>query len=784
MRNILYRIMIAVVMAGLLSSTICYASGYDDFVKKHKSAKGFTNIYKDGDDIYLELTDSLLGRRVMLSTVISKSPTPTIPAGQELSKSNVYQIEKRDSAIIFYSCIEPASASMLMPAIANSFPIKYNGENSVIINITKLFDPSNEDVLDLNGLTIGNGAIYDAYYQSDKSLVKSIRGYSKSVGVERELTFELSLAEKMLGLTLADKPLFTCTSLTTLSLLPSETINTRKADSRIGVRAIEIESFPEISGKVNERIVSRWNLTEGKKIRIHFDPNIPAAWINAISDGILEWNSAFEKIGLGKVIEVLYDANSVYLMDPMICSVSLGESSDMALAARLTTDKTTGEILGFHIQVPGDWVTGIRRATSYSIGDIDKRFAGYNLSSDAIYDVMKAQSMSIFCHCLGLQRNYAGSYAYSPSELSDDSFTSSNGFLSSVTDDVLFNWYANPDSPKQSIIADRIGPYDYYAIEWLYKDFVEETDNRVFDELIKSHEGDPRYLFVASTNVKTDSRSLQGDFSNDALDSFEKGMNHLRSAVSSWEWLLDDSIPEEYAYLWADWAWLRLSSLITNLSYQVGSFVTNDPKSGLDRYVAVPKETQKKAVQKIFDSLRDLSWLDSQKNLLLIAGANKDASGFTNANLFSASKLSGRLQVLSMATRLGANGGYTPDEFLSDLQKNMLVNASKGKLNPSEETSISMYLTWLMSFSDLAKSNYKAATGGKSLYLSGENEDAISSPDIIYEDKASLEVLCYASLKKAKVSLTNGMSICKDSVTKGRIKYLISMIDAALEGNK
>ncbi|MCQ2148008.1 MAG: zinc-dependent metalloprotease [Bacteroidales bacterium] len=780
-RRVLH-IVLVFVIAMVSSGTLANASSYDDFTKRHRGAKGFTKIYKDGDNIYLEVPDSLIGRRVMLSTVVSKSPTPSIPTGQELSKSNVFRIAQIDSTIVFESSIEPESASMQMPAIASTFKIKYRGENSSIIDITSLLDAGNEDVLDLNGLTVGNGAIYDAYYESDKSLVGAVKGYSRSVGVERELTFELSLAEKTLGLTLADKPLFTISALTTLTLLPASTIAIRDADQRVGARTISIEFFPDNSGRVDRKIVSRWNLSGGKKIKVHFDPSIPAAWINAISDGILEWNAAFEKIGLGKVIEVVLDANSVYLMDPMTSSVAMGENSDMALAARLTTDKTTGEILGCHIQVPGDWITGIRRATTYSISDIDERFAGYNIPADAIYEVMKAQAMSIFCHCLGLQRNYAGSYAYSPSQLSDDKFTSENGFLSSVTDDVLFNWYANPSSPKGSLIADRIGPYDFYAIEWLYKDFSQEGCSKdELNTLVKSHEEDPRYLFVEATNVKTDSRSLQGDFSSDAIGSFDKAMEHLKASVASWEWLLDESIPEEYAYLWADWAWLRLSSLVSNLSYKVGSFITNDPKSVLERYVAVPKAEQKKAVEKIFSSLRDLSWLNSQKNLLLVAGANKDASGFTYANLFSASKLSSRLQVLAMATRLGANGGYTPEEFLSDMQKQMLLNASKGKLEASEETAIGMYLSWLMSFSDLAKTNYKAATGGKSLYLS-EDEISMSSPDIIYEDKASLEVLCFASLRKAKTSLQKGMSLCKDSVTKGRIKYLISMIDAATEG--
>jgi len=781
-----FRVIPRIILIASLALYICQgrilASNVDDyyqFIKEHKSVSGFSRLFQDDEDFYLEIPDSLIGRRVMLSSMITGSSSPSIPFGQELSKNPVFEIAKTDSLILFYSVDTPPSKSRSTKAIAYAFAKEYKISNSAIVKITNMFDPWEEDVIDLTGLTVEEGAIYNASLEYGKTLFNGFEGFKSSVCISREITYSLSLADKTTGLDIEDTPSLSLGIQTSLTLLPESSIELRKADPRIGVRTVSIKSIPDDDLIKDIKYASRWNLSRVDSIEIAIDSRFPKVWQKAISDGILEWNKAFEAIGLPDVIKTsVKDISDI--KDPLCSSVRLGEDYDTELAARVLSDKTTGEILSANIMVPGNYLTGIRKATCLTISDIDERFKGYFLSDEAVYDVIKAQIMSIFCHCLGLQRNFAGSYAYTPEQLSNPSFVKEHGITASVSDDVLFNWFATDPS---FLIQSSLGAYDYFAIEWLYKQFDKDVDTNVeLKKLVDSKDGQKEYFFSSSQTYKSDPRAIQGDLSSDAIKSFDKAVEHLKNAIRSCsEWMNDESIPEDYASEYLDWAWLRLTNLLGNLAYCIGSFEKDDILSSNKSITPTPKTVQKQALEKIFSTLRDMSWIDSQKSLLQSAGANKDILSYSNANMFSCSKLSSRLEYVALCERLSGNDGYSTSEFLSDLQAQMLYNASKGKLSPSEETGISSYLTWLMGRSPVAKKNYSKATGNSSFAFNKDEVSLSDQPDSV--DKQDLEVLCYASLIKAGTALKAGASKATDSLTRGRILYLASMVDAAF-GNK
>ena len=129
------------------------------------------------------------------------------------------------------------------------------------------------------------------------------------------------------------------------------------------------------------------------------------------------------------------------------------------------------------MSIPGNYLLSLLFSTSFTIGDVDSRYLSYNLSDDAVCDVIRAQTMKIFGRGLGLGRNCAGSLAYTPEELRSPEFTQKHGITASVLDNVLFNTLARPGDKESGVvtIVDRIGPYDEYAIEWLYGSYSNDS---------------------------------------------------------------------------------------------------------------------------------------------------------------------------------------------------------------------------------------------------------------------------------------------------------------------
>ena len=72
---------------------------YEKFINKKeiKKAEGFATIYRSGESILLEIPDSLIGRRVIFSNVITDCTSPDVIVGTDISENTVYEIAETDS---------------------------------------------------------------------------------------------------------------------------------------------------------------------------------------------------------------------------------------------------------------------------------------------------------------------------------------------------------------------------------------------------------------------------------------------------------------------------------------------------------------------------------------------------------------------------------------------------------------------------------------------------------------------------------------------------------------
>lgn len=776
-------------------------SPYEKFTGKKGllSAAGEISVYADGDKIYIEFPDSLMGREICMSSHVVESSDQMFAEGLEITgKSADFIVSRTDSAVVFRIprptyLASRRDSSMLRAleisgtdAVGHVFPIKYRNADStaVVFEATGLFDSSDDSSVNLHAAWFANSQIVESTRVDEMSEIVEVKSFPGSVAVVQDATYDVELHTGY-------KSRLSATMVTTLSVLRRSMMPVREADSRIGLRTVRARRLDSRTGSENIGLATRWDLRDGKKIRVYVDTLLPVSWQNAVREGICAWNPAFEQAGLGTgAVEVLpYPSDSTFsAFNPSVSTVSFCGGGARNISAAIDTDGRTGEIRKFSIKIPGDYLLGLLFSTSFTIGDADPRFTSYELPDDAVCDVLRAQVMRIFGFCIGLGRNCAGSLAYTPDELRSPDFTREHGITASVMDNVLFNTFAGPGDRERGLvtIVDRVGPYDRFAVEWLYGSYAADgSDREALDSLAASKAGQREYLYVPLQSGSPDPRANEFDLGSDPFASFDAAMSHLRFAAANADrWFDSPDIPEEnFRQLYVEWMWLKLIDNTKILSPLAGGVFSGDIRAGgsAPHFEAVPDNVQREAVRKVLGAFTDISWLDANKGLMDMSGAYSTYSGLTRMNAVGQSRLLSRMPYMARAQRL-AGSGYTREAFLSDFQDAVMAGVSAGRLEPQEDDMVFRYLRALAAMSPVMKSNFdrsfrmdsKSLSDGLHIPLSGVSDTDVEGQDIIARK----------ALEKARKTLVRGRAAAKDAYTAGRIAFLIHVVDVSLSGTR
>lgn len=719
-------------------------------------------LFTKGDKLMLDVPDSLLGRRVILSSVLRKSSDASLAEGTDLSHGLAMKLGKTDSLLLLVRPSDPLNG---LDAIELALPIKkYSADSSrFTVEADKLFDPDRESVIRLKGQHYGEHSIFSASRKSNLTVLRGVTAYPGSVGVVRELTYDLKLSS-LFGEMNGTYP-FTGEVETCLTLLPEHHAAQLKADSRVGTRTVVRRRVDTLSGGIrSEKWVARWKLDQGERIRMWVDTLLAEPWNKAVRDGLLAWNEAFREAGLGDVIEVApYPSRDFHAGDPLVSTVSLGRGT--SLSANLTTDPETGEILSCKLSIPTDFVAQARRKGMVQISDVDPRYRSYDLPADAVAEALQSRTLSTFGLCLGMSRNLAGSHAYSPAQLRDPAFTREHGISASVTDDVLFNLLARPGDKEKGValVSDRLGCYDRYAIRWMYD---EGLDRKAW---LESHAGQDEYLYLAQNNANTDPRGVANDLGNDPFAFFETQCARQRwIAARAVSWIDVPGVSESFKDLFADYVWLEVYNASRVLSYQLGGLYVQDRREGNaePKYTPVPEKVQREALLRLLREWDDFSWMDAQRDLLTLAGANRDVSSFTRANYWSDMRLAQRLPLLAMSEK-AAGSTYTVEKALRDMERELTANIRRGgALRPGEEILLARYAVTLCQASPILSAKRKKATAGNSLTVSAVPE--------VYA--VGIEEPCYQALLRLDKIVKKALRRYSGT-EKGRLTYLAETIE-------
>jgi len=288
-------------------------------------------------------------------------------------------------------------------------------------------------------------------------------------------------------------------------------------------------------GDGRTHFVERWRLekknpgaeiSEPKEpIVVWMDKNIPEPYRDAVKSGILEWNKAFEQAGFKDAIDVRQqpaDAEWSTLEGTRHLAVRwfAQQGPGATAVGPSVSDPRTGEILLGTAIIPQNWLrftngflrdqqprlnslqeTGLEgfnppplpaaalaqlldgQQCTYGHDALEQAAFGFELmaargdirpgSPEAqrfVAGALKDVVMHEVGHALGLRHNFRGSAGVKLGQLRDAAFTRQRGISNSVMD------YNGLNIPLENeAVADynqtTIGNYDYWAIEYAYKEF-------------------------------------------------------------------------------------------------------------------------------------------------------------------------------------------------------------------------------------------------------------------------------------------------------------------------
>jgi hypothetical protein len=323
----------------------------------------------------------------------------------------------------------------------------------------------------------------------------------------------------------------------------------RLADDRVGYFITAFQDFSNNNPHESfVRYINRWHLEQSdsnaslsppKKPIVYWIENaVPLEYRDAIREGVLMWNKAFEKAGFQNAIEVqqMPDDADWQPADVHYNTIRWFNSLDAGFArGPMRVNPFTGEILDADIMVDANMVLSIQQEY-HALMEVNPFLVGKNPcqalwgsqkpgannsllpdsefcygmessneaamgtlalsilpnttpSSETMKEYVHQYLRSLIAHevghTLGLRHNFHGSTMLAPEELNNTEITHTKGLVGSVMDYLPVN--IAPQGVQQGdYFPGVVGPYDEWAIEYGYKTSPSATLEGIIPESEKS----------------------------------------------------------------------------------------------------------------------------------------------------------------------------------------------------------------------------------------------------------------------------------------------------------